>query len=53
LLKGLAEGEDEEEEEDEAPPRGISVVWVAVLAGALAISLILNLGLLVALARSN
>jgi eukaryotic-like serine/threonine-protein kinase len=54
LLKGLAEGEDEQDDDEaDEPPRGIAIVWVAILAGALAVSIILNLGLLVSLMRGN
>jgi serine/threonine-protein kinase len=53
LLAGLAEGEAEgdEEDEDDSAPHHVPLVWVAVLGGVLGISLVLNLGLAVALLR--
>ena len=43
LLAGLAEGEAEEEEEEEEEQPSVPLVWVAIGAGVLGLSLFLNL----------
>ena len=50
MLQDLAEGEaDEEEEEDDTPegPPGGAWLWIGILGGALVLSLIVNLILLI------